>query len=164
MPPPEQTIDYRGVAVLVPCLNEAATISKVVSGFAQVLPGCRVYICDNASTDRTAECARDAGAIVCFEPHPGKGGVIRRMFAEIDASIYVIVDGDATYDATRAPELVAAIAHEGFDMVTAVRDNEGEATAYRRGHRAANRLFNWLLGVFFGQRPKDISSSQRGTA
>ena len=83
------------------------------------------------------------------------------MFAEIDAAIYVIVDGDATYDTARAPELVAAIAHQGFDMVTAVRDNAGEASAYRRGHRAANRLFNWLLGVFFGQRPKDMFSGYR---
>jgi len=83
------------------------------------------------------------------------------MFADIDARVYVIVDGDSTYDAARAPELVAAIALEGFDMMTAVRDNAGEADAYRRGHRLANRMFNWLLGAFFGQRPKDMFSGYR---
>jgi glycosyltransferase involved in cell wall biosynthesis len=158
---PEQATNYLDVAVIAPCLNEAATIAQVVSDFLRALPGCRVYVYDNASTDRTAERAREAGATVRFEPVPGKGGVLRRMFAEIDARVYVIVDGDSTYDATRAPELVAAIALEGFDMMTAVRDNAGDTEVYRRGHRFANRMFNWLLGVFFGQRPKDMFSGYR---
>jgi glycosyltransferase involved in cell wall biosynthesis len=157
----EQAINYRDVAVLAPCLNEAATIAQVVSDFMRALPGCRVYVYDNASTDQTAERAREAGATVRFEPLPGKGGVLRRMFADIDARVYVIVDGDSTYDAARAPELVAAIALEGFDMMTAARDNAGEGEAYRRGHRLANRMFNWLLGAFFGQRPTDVFSGYR---
>ena len=91
----------------------------------------------------------------------GKGGVVRRMFAEIDADVYVMVDGDATYDASRAPDLVETLIADDLDMVTAVRGDEGERTAYRQGHRLGNRLFNWLLGVMFGQRPTDTFSGYR---
>jgi len=149
------------IAVLVPCRNEAAAVAQVVTGFHAALPGCEVYVYDNASTDATADLARAAGAIVRREPRPGKGGVVRRMFAEVDADIYIMVDGDATYDASRAPELVAALVADDLDMVTAVRDDEGEAAAYRRGHRLGNRMFNWLLGVMFGQRPTDMFSGYR---
>ena len=149
------------IAVLVPCRDEAAAVARVVAGFRESLPGCDVYVYDNASTDATADIARAAGAIVRREARPGKGGVVRRMFAEVDADIYIMVDGDATYDASRAPELVAALVADDLDMVTAVRDDEGQAAAYRRGHRFGNRMFNRLLGVTFGQRPADMFSGYR---
>ncbi len=149
------------VAVLVPCRNEAATVAEVVAAFRAALPRCAVYVYDNASTDATAERARAAGAVVRREARPGKGGVVRRMFAEVDADVYVMVDGDATYDARRAPELVAALDADDLDMVTAVRDDAGEPAAYRRGHRLGNRMFNKLLGLVFGQRPADMFSGYR---
>jgi glycosyltransferase involved in cell wall biosynthesis len=149
------------IAVLVPCRNEAATIARVVGDFAGALPGCAVHVYDNGSTDGSGEIARAAGAIVRREVRPGKGGVVRRMFAEIDADIYVLVDGDATYDAGSAPTLVAALAADDLDMVIAVRDDAGTAAAYRRGHRFGNRMFNWLLGVVFGHRPADMFSGYR---
>jgi glycosyltransferase involved in cell wall biosynthesis len=154
-------MDYSNVAVLVPCRDEAPTVAQVVTDFARALPGCLVYVYDNASTDRTAELARASGAIVRSEPIPGKGGVVRRMFAEIDADVFVLVDGDATYDAARAPELVAAIARDRMDMVTALRDDAGDERAYRRGHRVANAMFNRALGMFFGTRPADMFSGYR---
>ncbi len=149
------------IAVLVPCRNEAATVAEVVAAFRAALPRCDVYVYDNASTDATAERARAAGAVVRREARPGKGGVVRRMFAEVDADVYVVVDGDATYDAGRAPELVAALVADDLDMVTAVRDDAGEPDAYRRGHRLGNRMFNKLLGLVFGQRPADVFSGYR---
>ena len=154
-------MNYSNVAVLVPCRDEELTVTQVIEGFARALPGSRIYVYDNASTDRTAELARSGGAIVRTEQVPGKGHVVRRMFAEIDADIFVIADGDATYDATRAPELVAAIDRDQMDMVTAVRDHGGDEHAYRRGHRLANSMFNWALGVFFGFRPADMFSGYR---
>ena len=149
------------IAILVPCRNEAAAVGQVVTGFHAALPGCVVYVYDNASTDGTAGIARAAGAVVRRERRPGKGGVVRRMFAEVDADIYIMVDGDATYDASRAPEMVAALVGDNLDMVTALRDDEGEAAAYRRGHRLGNRMFNALLGLIFGQRPTDMLSGYR---
>ena len=151
----------RRIAVVVPCRNEAAAVAQVVSGFRAALPGCIVYVYDNASTDGTAEVARAAGAVVRREARPGKGGVVRRMFAEVDADVYIMVDGDATYDASRAPEMVAMLVNDDLDMVTAVRDAEGEAAAYRRGHRLGNRAFNFLLGAIFGERPTDMLSGYR---
>jgi len=149
------------IAVLVPCRNEAVTVSHVVEGFRTSLPVCAVYVYDNGSTDATSAVAAAAGAIVRREPRPGKGGLVRRMFAEIDADIYLLVDGDDTYDASRSPELVAALLADDLDMVTAVRDDEGEIGAYRRGHKFGNAIFNWLLGVIFGQRPSDAFSGYR---
>ena len=149
------------IAILVPCRNEAAAVGQVVNGFHAALPGCVVYVYDNASTDGTAGIARAAGAVVRREQRPGKGGVVRRMFAEVDADVYIMVDGDATYDASRAPEMVAALVGDNLDMVTALRDDEGEAAAYRRGHRLGNRMFNALLGLIFGQRPTDMLSGYR---
>ncbi len=149
------------IAVLVPCRNESAAVAQVVAGFHASLPGCVVHVYDNASTDGTAEIARAAGAVVRREGRPGKGGVVRRMFAEVDADVYIMVDGDATYDARRAPEMVAALLGDNLDMVTALRDDEGEAAAYRSGHRLGNRMFNALLGAIFGQRPTDMLSGYR---
>jgi glycosyltransferase involved in cell wall biosynthesis len=149
------------IAVLVPCYNEALTIARVIEAFRQTLPGCVVYVYDNRSTDGTGDVARAAGACVRREPRPGKGIVVRRMFAEIDADIYVVTDGDATYDAASAPEMVAALVNDDLDLVTGVRDDEGRAAAYRRGHRFGNRAFNFLLGLLFGERPTDMFSGYR---
>src|SRR6266446_803283 len=107
------------VAVLVPCFNEEATIAKVVSDFRAVLPQATVYVYDNNSTDRTAELAQEAGAIVRNEPHQGKGRVVRRIFCDVDADVFVIVDGDATYDAPSVITMIARLADECLDMVVA---------------------------------------------
>lgn len=154
-------MNTRRIAILIPCRNEAATVAQVVNAFRLAVPGCDVYVYDNASTDETAANARSAGAIVRNEARPGKGGVVRRMFAEVDAEVYVIVDGDSTYDAGRAPELIDALVADDLDMVTAVRDDAGEVAAFHRGHRFGNRMFNALLGVIFGQRPTDMFSGYR---
>ena len=148
------------IAACVPCRNEVATVAKVVADFRTTLEGCEVYVYDNGSSDGTAQAAREAGATVRVEPRPGKGGVIRRMLGEIDADIYVIVDGDATYDAASAPRMIGELVENDLDMVTAVRDEHGEG-AYRRGHRLGNRAFNALLGVLFGSRPTDMLSGYR---
>jgi glycosyltransferase involved in cell wall biosynthesis len=148
------------VAVLVPCRNEAVAIGRVVTDLRNALPGARVYVYDNASTDDTAARASVAGAIVRHEPNPGKGGVVRRMFADVDADVYVMLDGDATYAASRSGELVAMLLERGLDMVTAVREHE-DRSAYRRGHAAGNRMFNAVLGALFGQRPADMLSGYR---
>ena len=149
------------IAVLVPCRNEAATVAQVVRDFHAALPACVVYVYDNGSTDRTGELARAAGAVVRREERPGKGGVVRRMFAEIDADVYVLVDGDATYDASRASELVETLVGGDLDMVTAIRDNQGRDAVYRRGHHFGNRAFSALLGGLFGVRPADLFSGYR---
>src|SRR6266446_3965181 len=129
----------RRIAVLIPCRNEAQTVERVIADFRAALPDCSAYVYDNGSTDGTGELARAAGATVRREERPGKGGVVRRMFAEIDADVYVLVDGDATYDATRAPELIETLVNGDLDMVTAIRDHEGRGAAYRRGHHFGNR-------------------------
>lgn len=148
------------VAILLPCLNEAAAIASVVASFKASLPGATIYVYDNNSTDGTAGIAREAGAVVRHERLPGKGNVVRRMFADIDADIYLLADGDLTYDATRAPELVGAIAERDLDMIVGARDGGGEK-AYRRGHRLGNRLFNVVLERLFGSAFKDIFSGYR---
>jgi glycosyltransferase involved in cell wall biosynthesis len=149
------------IAVLVPCRNEAATVAAVVAGFRNALPDAVVHVYDNGSSDGTGDAARRAGAIVRAEPRPGKGGVVRRMLGEIDADIYVIVDGDATYDAASAPRMIAELVANDLDMVTAIRDEQGDGAAYRRGHRFGNRAFNALLGMLFGARPGDMLSGFR---
>lgn len=149
------------IAVLVPCYNEALTVAQVVADFKAALPGCIVYVYDNRSSDGTGDIARAAGAVVRREERPGKGGVMRRMFAEIDADIYVVTDGDATYDATRAPEMVERLVRDDLDVVTGIRDHGERDAAYRRGHQFGNRMFNWLLGVLFGERPADMFSGYR---
>jgi len=149
------------IAVLVPCRNEAATVAAVITGFRTALPQCTVHVYDNASDDGTADIARRAGAIVRSEPRTGKGGVVRRMLGEIDADVYLIVDGDATYDATSAPAMIDELVANDLDMVTAIRDEQGKGAAYRRGHRFGNRAFNALLGALFGVRPTDMLSGYR---
>ena len=149
------------IAVLVPCRDEAATVAKVVADFRAALPQCTVYVYDNGSSDGTGALARRAGAVVRTEQRPGKGGVVRRMLGEIDADVYVIVDGDATYDAACAQRMVDELVANDLDMVTAVRDERGDGAAYRRGHRFGNRAFNALLGALFGSRPSDMLSGYR---
>lgn len=148
------------VAVLIPCLNEEAAISKVVADFRRALPGALIFVYDNGSTDRTVEVARRAGAIVRREPLPGKGNAVRRMFADVEADVYVLVDGDDTYDASRAPELVQRLLEESLDMVNGSRI-ETSVEAYRRGHRFGNVMLSRLVAWFFGERMKDMLSGYR---
>ncbi|MDE1149516.1 MAG: glycosyltransferase family 2 protein [Azospirillaceae bacterium] len=148
------------VAVLVPCYNEEAAIAKVVADFKAALPGATVYVYDNNSKDRTVEVARAAGAVVRSEPLQGKGNVVRRMFADIDADVYVMVDGDDTYHAASAPALVDKLVSEKLDMVNGARVTEIEA-AYRPGHRFGNVLLTGLVTIIFGKRTNDMLSGYR---
>jgi glycosyltransferase involved in cell wall biosynthesis len=150
----------RSIAVLLPCHNEEATVAQVIEGFRRALPSADIYVYDNNSTDRTAEVAKAAGAVVRFEPYQGKGNVVRRMFADIDADIYVLADGDLTYDASAAGRLVEALVERNADMVVGVRVSTAEA-AYRPGHRAGNRFFNQLVAHLFGNGFTDILSGYR---
>ncbi|MEA2999544.1 MAG: hypothetical protein QOK17_1377 [Sphingomonadales bacterium] len=148
------------IAVLLPCYNEEAAVAQTVAGFRAALPDAAIYVYDNNSTDRTAEAAAAAGAIVRAERMQGKGNVVRRMFADVDAEIYLMADGDATYDAAAAPELIRRLLAERLDMVVGARRSEVEE-AYRRGHRLGNRLFTGLLASLFGRSFTDIFSGYR---
>ncbi|MGN6619706.1 MAG: glycosyltransferase family 2 protein [Sphingomonas sp.] len=148
------------IAVLLPCYNEEAAIAQTIAGFRAALPNARIYVYDNNSRDRTIEVARAAGAIVRTERMQGKGNVVRRMFADVDADIYVMADGDATYDAASAPALVARLIDEQLDMVVGSRVGEA-VEAYRRGHRLGNRLLTGMLARLFGRSFSDILSGYR---
>jgi len=143
------------VAVLVPCYNEEHAVAKVVADFRAALPAAAVYVYDNNSTDKTVEVARSAGAIVRRETYQGKGHVVRRMFNDIEADIYVLVDGDATYDAASAPAMVGKLLAERLDMVGR------EQAAYRAGHRAGNRILTGFVAHMFGRSFTDILSGYR---
>lgn len=149
----------RRVAVLVPCYNEEAAIGRVVADFRAELPDAVVYIYDNNSTDRTAEVARAAGATVRRERRQGKGNVVRRMFADVEADIYVLVDGDATYDAPSAHAMIARLVDGGLDMVVAER--RGDEQAYRPGHRLGNRMLTGFVARVFGSPFADMLSGYR---
>lgn len=148
------------VAVLLPCYNEAAAIGATVVAFRAALPHAAIYVYDNNSRDSTREIAAAAGAIVRCERMQGKGHVVRRMFADIEADVYVMADGDATYDAAAAPAMVAMLIDETLDMVVGARQSEVEA-AYRRGHRFGNLLLTGLLARLFGRSFSDILSGYR---
>ncbi len=148
------------VAVLVPCYNEERAIAKVVGDFRAALPDATVYVYDNNSTDGTVEAARGAGAVVRRETYQGKGHVVRRMFNDVEADVYVLVDGDATYDAPSAPAMIAKLLEERLDMVVAARIDQ-EIAAYRRGHRAGNRLLTGFVAHMFGRSFTDILSGYR---
>jgi hypothetical protein len=148
------------VAVLVPCFNEEATVAKVVEDFRASLPGVVVWVYDNASTDRTAQVAEEAGARVRREPLLGKGNVVRRMFADIEADIYVLVDGDDTYDAGAAPVMVRRLIDGSLDMVAGAR-TPGNGSAYRPGHRFGNRVLSGIVGALFGSRFTDMLTGYR---
>ena len=148
------------IAVIIPCYNEEVAIPKVVADFRAALPEAVIYVYDNNSQDRTAEVAREDGAVVRRETLQGKGNVIRRSFADVDADIYVLVDGDDTYDAAAAPELVALLRREGLDMVNGARVTQIEA-AYRPGHRLGNRVLTGMVRTVFGDRISDMLSGYR---
>jgi glycosyltransferase involved in cell wall biosynthesis len=148
------------VAVLVPCYNEDAAVATVVRDFRAALPGAAIYVYDNNSRDRTVEVARAAGAIVRGEPLQGKGNVVRRMFADIEADVYVLVDGDATYHAASAPTMIDRLVRERLDMVVGCR-MDSEQAAYRAGHRLGNALFTGSVARLFGSRFTDILSGYR---
>jgi glycosyltransferase involved in cell wall biosynthesis len=148
------------VAVLVPCFNEEATVAKVVSDFKQVLPDCRVYVFDNNSSDLTVARAIAAGALVIDVRERGKGNVVRRMFADVEADIYLLVDGDDTYDAAAAPDLIAKLLQNGLDMVVGIRAADGRS-AYRLGHVLGNRLLTTCVKNIFGRAFTDMLSGYR---
>jgi glycosyltransferase involved in cell wall biosynthesis len=148
------------IAVLVPCHNEAATIGKVVRDFAAALPGASVHVLDNNSTDATAAHADAAGAQVQRVFLQGKGNVVRRGFADVEADVYVLVDGDDTYDAAAAPALVQRLLADGLDMVVGARREQVQA-AYRPGHRLGNVLLTRCAGLLFGRSFDDMLSGYR---
>ncbi|MFL6837327.1 MAG: glycosyltransferase family 2 protein [Bradyrhizobium sp.] len=148
------------VAVLVPCFNEEAAIATVVGDFRKALPAAEIFVYDNNSRDRTVEAARAAGAEVRSERRQGKGHVVRRMFADVDADIYVLVDGDATYDAPSAQRMIDALLSDRLDMVVGFRVDQS-AAAYRVGHRTGNRILTGFLSSIFGEAFKDILSGYR---
>jgi glycosyltransferase involved in cell wall biosynthesis len=148
------------IAVLVPCFNEEATIAKVVADFRAALPEATIYVYDNNSTDRTVEIARAAGAMVRREMRQGKGNVVRRMFADVDADLYVLVDGDATYDAASVRTMISRLIEDRLDTVIAARVPK-EAGAYRPGHQMGNRLLTHFFAVTFNATFTDILSGYR---
>ena len=148
------------VAVLVPCFNEEAAVATVVADFRKALPSADIYVYDNNSKDRTAAVAREAGAEVRSERRQGKGHVVRRMFADVDADIYVLVDGDATYDAPSAPRMIEMLVNDRLDMVVGLRADQVRS-AYRPGHRTGNWMLTNFLSSVFGQAFKDILSGYR---
>ncbi|NWH08125.1 MAG: glycosyltransferase [Alphaproteobacteria bacterium] len=148
------------IAVLLPCYNEEAAIGGVVQGFAAALPGAAIYVYDNNSRDKTMAVAREAGAIVRSEPRQGKGNVVRRMFADIDADIYVLADGDGTYDAQSAPGMVSRLIAEGLDLVSGRRVPKSE-TASRAGHDFGNFVLTRLTEVLFGAQVGDMLTGYR---
>jgi hypothetical protein len=148
------------VAVLLPCYNEERAIAKVIADLRSVLPDARIYMYDNNSRDSTVAVARTAGVIVRTERQQGKGHVVRRMFADVEADVYLLMDGDDTYDATAAPGMIEKLLHEHLDMVTGSRVAEIDA-AYRRGHRFGNQALTGMVRVIFGDRITDMLSGYR---
>jgi glycosyltransferase involved in cell wall biosynthesis len=157
---PAMPAQTKRIAVLVPCFNEEAAVATVVADFRKALPSAEIFVYDNNSSDRTMAVAREAGAQVRSERRQGKGHVVRRMFADIDADIYVLVDGDATYDAASALRMIDTLLNDHLDMVVGFRVDQAKA-AYRPGHRAGNRMLTGFLSSVFGQAFKDILSGYR---
>lgn len=161
--PPQQSVthtDAPKIAVLIPCHNEAAAIAGVIAEFRGFLPDAEIYVYDNNSQDDTANLASRAGAIVRRELLQGKGNVVRRMFADVETDIYVLVDGDGTYDPSSAPDMVSMLLRNGLDMVNGARVSSARS-AYRRGHRTGNVLLSGLVGWVFGNRVTDMLSGYR---
>ena len=148
------------IAVILPCYNEEAAIGKTVRDFHAALPDAKIYVYDNNSRDQTAAVAREAGAIVRTELRQGKGNVMRRMFADVEADIYVLADGDDTYDASVAPALIKKLVEEGLDIVTGRRVHT-EAAAYRAGHVFGNRMLTGLTAMMFNVKLGDTLSGYR---
>jgi glycosyltransferase involved in cell wall biosynthesis len=152
--------EYLQVAVLIPCYNEEAAIGKVVRDFRHELPDAIVYVYDNNSTDRTVAAAKEAEATVRSELLQGKGNVVRRMFADVQADVYILIDGDDTYDVAAAGELVKYLVEHQLDFVNAKRIG-GNHEAYRTGHRLGNRVLTEMVGLVFGKRFEDILSGYK---
>ena len=152
---------YEGVAILIPCLNEEKSIAKVVTDFAEALPGASILVFDNNSTDNTAAEAQRAGATVISSPDQGKGNVVKHMFDHVDAEIYILVDGDDTYPASAARELVAEFGKGGTDMLVGVRTSSAEELSYRRFHKFGNRFVAWLISRLFSIKVTDVMSGYR---
>jgi len=148
------------IAVLLPCYNEEAAIAATVAGFKAALPGATIYVYDNNSRDKTREVAAKAGAVVRTERQQGKGNVVRRMFADVDADVYLMADGDLTYDPKAAPAMVDLLLAEQLDMIVGTRKHE-EKDAYRGGHVLGNKLFTGILSGLFGRSFTDIFSGYR---
>ncbi len=156
------TFTRHRLAVLVPCRNEGLTIAQVVQEFRAKLPEADIYVYDNRSTDDTVMQAENAGAIVCYEPQPGKGNVVRRMFADIDADIYILVDGDNTYEVDAIPQLIDKLLNHNLDMVVGARRSAAhDKEAYRLGHRSGNLFLTGVVKFLFGAQLKDMLSGYR---
>jgi glycosyltransferase involved in cell wall biosynthesis len=157
-----RTVPRARIAVLIPCRNEEASIADVVAAFREALAGAVIVVADNGSTDATAARAEEAGARVIVEPARGKGRAVRRLFADVDADVYVMVDGDATYDAAAARPLVDAVARGGADMATGARVSDpGDRDSYRRGHRLGNAILTWIFQTLFGLPLTDTLTGYR---
>jgi glycosyltransferase involved in cell wall biosynthesis len=152
---------YYRIAVLLPCFNEEVAIAGIVEGFRTVLPDATVYVYDNTSTDRTAARAAEAGAVVRHEPLQGKGNVVHRMFADVEADIYVLADGDGTYDPMAAPVLIARLVEDNLDMVGGARVADRSEGAFRAGHRLGNRVLSGLVASLLPNRFSDMLSGYR---
>jgi len=149
------------VAVLIPCYNEELTITKVLRDFKEALPNAEFYVYDNNSTDKTVQRATEAGAIVRQETLQGKGNVVRRMFRDVEADLYVMVDGDDTYDASKAPEMVKTALEGSIDLVNGIRISDNEDNTYRPGHEFGNHLLTSAVSVLFGNRIMDMLSGYK---
>jgi len=154
---------YRGhrVAVVLPCHNEEIAIAKVIKDFRKAVPAAQIFVFNNASTDKTGEIAKKAGAKVIFEPNKGKGNAVRRIFADVEADIYIMADGDGTYDASMAPTLVDKLIDSRLDMVVGVRKPEEKGEVYRFGHSFGNRLLTGTVAKIFGAGFSDMLSGYR---
>jgi glycosyltransferase involved in cell wall biosynthesis len=154
---------YRGnhVAVILPCFNEVAVIASVIADFRAALPEAGIYVFDNASTDGTAEVAAEAGAVVRHVPQRGKGNVVRRQFADVDADVYVMADGDGTYDAGQSRALVDMLLDNGLDMVVGTRQAVGDGSEYRPGHVLGNKVLTGTVANIFGRGFSDMLSGYR---
>lgn len=154
--------DWSSVAVVIPCHNEEQTVTTVVRDFRAALPGARIVVVDNASTDATGEVAARAGAIVLREPRAGKGFAVRRLLGDVEADCYLLVDGDATYDASAAPDMVRLVLEQGVDMVNGARITAPEDRALeRKGHRFGNLALSWIFSSLFRLRLTDTLSGYR---
>jgi glycosyltransferase involved in cell wall biosynthesis len=157
----ENYFDKLKIAILIPCYNEEAAIKKVVNDFQLAIPSALVYVYDNASTDKTVEIATKAGAIVRTEPNKGKGNVMRRMFSDIESDVYIIVDGDDTYEASIAPKMIEQLVQEELDMVVGIRRSLEVKKSYRRGHVFGNWLLTRAVAFLFGKGFNDMLSGYR---
>jgi len=154
-------ISKYNIAILIPCYNEESTIGRVVREFKSAIPNANVYVFDNASTDQTAKVAKESGAIVFYEPKKGKGNVTKRMFADVEADIFVMVDGDATYESAKCSELITHLLDKNLDMVVGTRKAKNHNSAYRRGHIFGNLILTKAVAFLFGRGFTDMLSGYR---